>query len=70
LTIPAAAVTRRPSGNVVYIAKNDRAIETSVTLGRQTDDWIEILGGLEVNDIIVLDGAKFVSGGSAILVSD
>lgn len=70
VTVPVASVIRRPKGSVVYIVRGDRVEARLVQLGRQTDDWVEILQGLEAGQNIVLDGAHYVDDGSAIVVSD
>jgi len=69
LTIPVAAVMKRNHGDVVYLVTASRAQEKVVQLGRRTDDWVEVLEGLHIGDAVVLDGANYITAGSAVLVS-
>jgi len=68
ITVPKQALVRRPNGLVVYkvIASTNTVTEQLVTTGLTTDDTIEILSGLTLNDVIVLHGAAWLSDGSNI----
>ncbi|MEY8213272.1 MAG: hypothetical protein RPR97_02185, partial [Colwellia sp.] len=68
ITVPKQALVRRPNGLVVYkvIASTNTVTEQLVTTGLTTDDTIEILSGLALNDVIVLHGAAWLTDGSNI----
>ncbi|HEX7229586.1 MAG TPA: efflux RND transporter periplasmic adaptor subunit [Candidatus Binatia bacterium] len=53
LTVPAAAVTERDRGAVVFQIKEDRAVEVPVTTGRRLGNAIEITSGLKEGDRVI-----------------
>ncbi|HEX7232396.1 MAG TPA: efflux RND transporter periplasmic adaptor subunit, partial [Candidatus Binatia bacterium] len=50
---PAAAVTERDRGAVVFQIKEDRAVEVPVTTGRRLGNAIEITSGLKEGDRVI-----------------
>lgn len=72
LSIPTEAVLRNSNNqNVVYVvdkAKN-KAFERKVSLGRLTDNYIEIVAGLSVGDEIVVGGQNKLTDGADITVN-
>ena len=56
LTIPAAAVVRRPEFNAVYVVNADgRPQLRQVRLGRETLEGVEVVAGLQAGEKIALD---------------
>jgi membrane fusion protein, multidrug efflux system len=56
LTIPPAAVVRRPEFNAVYVVNADgRPQLRQVRLGRETKDGVEILSGLQAGEKVAAD---------------
>ena len=53
LTVPAAAVATRGGRQVVYQAKDDRAVEVIVSTGQKLAGLIEITSGLKVGDKVI-----------------
>jgi len=68
LMVPKQSVVRRPKGEVVYQIVNNQAHETRVTTGLIDNGQIEILSGLQKNDIIALDGAPYLSDNSFVSI--
>lgn len=62
---PAAMVTRNGKTSV-FLIKNERVTETSVTAGPQRGDLVEILKGLSPGDKVVLKPPKNLRNGSKI----
>lgn len=56
LIIPRAAFVGSVSDNKVYIAKDGKAIEAKVVSGRNFGDNIEVISGLNANDVVVVSG--------------
>jgi RND family efflux transporter MFP subunit len=53
-TLNPAALVKRNGAQVVFVAKNDRAVETKVTTGEKIGDFVEVLEGVSPGDKIVL----------------
>ena len=53
LTIPKTAVVNRNGKQVVFMVKNDKAIEIPVIIGKQLGDNVEIKSGLVNGDMVV-----------------
>jgi len=59
--IPEQSLVLRPAGEVVYAIKNNLAIQKIVKTGLRQDGKIEILEGLNANEIVAKDGAAFLT---------
>ncbi|MEW6327643.1 MAG: efflux RND transporter periplasmic adaptor subunit [Thermodesulfobacteriota bacterium] len=65
-----AAVTDRKGRASVFLIKEDRAIETPVTLGEKLGDMVEVLGGVKAGDRVVLRPLDKVKNGSRIKIAE
>jgi len=73
LIIPFASLVERPSGTVVYLlndAEKDRVREQIVEPGERQNGTIEIRAGLEAGQVVVRDGAAYLSDGARVEVRD
>jgi membrane fusion protein, heavy metal efflux system len=63
LAVPAAGVVREGDGTMsVWVTKDRRRYtKRTVTVGLQQDGWDQIIDGLQPGDIVVTDGAVFLS---------
>jgi membrane fusion protein, heavy metal efflux system len=63
LAVPAAGVVREGDGTMSVWVTTDRRRYTkrTVTVGLQQDGWDQIINGLQPGDIVVTDGAVFLS---------
>ncbi|NBB92697.1 MAG: efflux RND transporter periplasmic adaptor subunit [Gammaproteobacteria bacterium] len=68
LVVPPTSVVRRQAGPVVYVVDGNRAAERPVRVGLRGDGWIEIIEGVEVGDVVVVDGAGFLTDGALLEV--
>ena len=66
LLIPPEAVVRRPAGLVVYVLDETQVRERPVETGLRERDWVEIRSGLVPGDLVVVDGAGFLTDGAGI----
>jgi membrane fusion protein, heavy metal efflux system len=58
LAVPRAAVQRHAGEAMVFVATGDGRFERRpVAIGRTTDDWVEILQGLDAGEPVVTAGA-------------
>jgi RND family efflux transporter MFP subunit len=69
IAVPAQAVVRRAAGSVVYVIDGNLARERTVTVGRRVGERVEILDGLAEGEQVAVDGAGFLSDGSAVEAS-
>ncbi len=70
LLVPLRSVVLRPAGRVVYVIENGVAQQKVVQTGVRIDDKIEIIGGLDKNVQIALDGAGFLSDEAQVRVQE
>jgi len=68
--INSKAVLDRGGRKVVFLIKDNRAIETPVSTGEQFDDMIEILSGVKAGDRIVSRPLDKMKNGSKIKVAE
>ena len=74
LTLPQAAITFNPYGNIVYVVKKTgdvlTASETFVTTGETRGDQIVILQGLNPGDVVVTSGQLKLKNGSTVEINN
>jgi len=71
LLIPYGSVVERPAGSVVYVLEDPEGgvvRQRVVEPGERQDGVIEIRSGLEVGEVVVADGASYLSDGARVLV--
>jgi membrane fusion protein (multidrug efflux system) len=66
--VPEESVVLRPAGEVVYLIKDNTAIQKIVKTGLRQDGKVEILDGLNAGDIIAKDGAAFLTDQAKVIV--
>jgi len=70
IAIPQKALVRRPAGLVVYLVTDNTVKEQLVTTGLKQDQLIQISSGIKEGDVVVLDGAAWLSNGSVIAIQE
>lgn len=63
-----AAVLIRKGKNVVFIVKGNRVVETSITLGSNLGDMVEVLDGVKAGDRVVMKTPEKLKDGTRIKV--
>lgn len=61
MMIPEQSLVLRPAGEVVYLVRNNVAYQAIVKTGLRQNGLIEVLDGLQANDVVVVDGAGFLT---------
>ena len=69
MMIPEQSLILRPAGEVVYVVRNNMAYQAVVKPGLRQNGLIEILEGLQENDVIVVDGAGFLTDKTPVKVA-
>jgi membrane fusion protein (multidrug efflux system) len=70
LVVPAAALLDEDDKSSVYVVNNGEVIRRVVETGVETGGQIEILDGLDENDVVVVIGHSNLRDGSKVLASD
>jgi len=61
-----AAIVIENGKKIVYIVQDDRAIETTVTLGNKIGDAIEVREGIKPGEKVVVNPPKKLKNGSVV----
>ena len=61
LSVPEQSIILRPAGQVVYVIKNNVAFEKAVQIGITQNGITEITSGLELDEIVAVDGAAYLT---------
>ena len=69
LSVPEQSVILRPAGEVVYVINNNVASERIVQTGISQNGVTEIISGLELNEIIAVDGAPYLTDQAKVNIS-
>lgn len=70
LMLPESAVVPENSSHYVFVVEQGRASRREVKLGRRRPGEVEVLDGLTVEDLAVVDGTMNVHDGSAVVTRD
>ena len=69
MMVPEQSLVLRPAGEVVYVVRDNTAYQAVVKTGLRQNGLIEILEGLKSNDVIVVDGAGFLTDKAPVKVA-
>jgi len=69
LMVPEQSVVLRPAGEVVYVVRDNIAYQAIVKTGLRQSGSIEVLSGLTANELVVVDGAGFLTDKASVTVS-
>ena len=69
LMIPEQSLVLRPAGEVAYVVRDGIAHQAVVKAGQHQNGMIEVLEGLQASDVIVVDGAGFLTDKAPVKVS-
>ena len=70
LRVPVSAIRRMDKKNNVWKISDGKAEEVSVSFGRISPDYIEVLSGLTKNDRIVVRGQGMLEAGDRVMVKN
>ena len=71
LTLPLAAISFNPYGQIVYIIKDSGTVQQAfVTVGEARGDQISILSGLKAGDKVVSSGQLKLKNGSRVVINN
>jgi RND family efflux transporter MFP subunit len=64
------ALVTRDGKNIVFLIKENRAVETPITVGTKLGDMVEVLNGVKAGDRVVLKPLEKIKNGSRIKVAE
>ena len=70
LMIPATALTRRTEGLFVFVLNGDRTEKRAVVTGMTQGDQVEVLEGLQADEVIVISGNISLQEGDRVSVTN
>jgi multidrug efflux pump subunit AcrA (membrane-fusion protein) len=68
--VPGVSVVTRPAGKVVYLYGSGRVRQQVVETGEILDEWVEVRTGVNAGDVLVTEGAHYLSDGVAVIVRE
>jgi RND family efflux transporter MFP subunit len=69
LMVPEQSLVLRPAGEVAYVVRSGVAHQAVVKTGQHQNGMVEVLDGLKANDMIVVDGAGFLTDKAPVKIS-
>lgn len=70
IVIPPAAITARSDAKLVFVIRDDHAVEIPVELGGSAGSMLEVLSGLSVGDRVVLNPPQNMSTGMKVTLAE
>jgi RND family efflux transporter MFP subunit len=70
LTVPQQSVVLRPAGTIVYLIKDNIAMQQIVETGMKKAGRVEIISGLQLNDVVAKDGAGFLTDNTPVSIQE
>jgi len=69
LIIPVAAAVQEDNEIVVFVVQDGAAVRREIQVGIRSNSALEVLGGLDLDDIIIITGQSGLRDGSRVLAS-
>ena len=70
VTVPANALLFRSEGLRVGVVRDGKAQLQPITIGRDYGDRLEVLSGLQPNDLVILNPSDSLTSGTPVRVAD
>jgi RND family efflux transporter MFP subunit len=70
IMVPEQSLVLRPAGEVIYVVRDNIAYQAVVKTGIRQNGYIEIISGLEANEIVVVDGAGFLTDNTPVKIDN
>lgn len=68
IMVPEQSLVLRPAGEVVYVVRDSIAHQAVVKTGIRQNGYIEIISGLDANEVVVVDGAGFLTDNTPVKI--
>jgi len=68
LVVPVQVIQKTAQGDMLYVVDGKKAKSVIVKVGRNSNGWVEILGGLKAGDKIITEGFGDIDDGETISV--
>jgi RND family efflux transporter MFP subunit len=62
IVVPTSAIVSFAGVEKVFVVHDAKAAETSITTGRRVEDWTEVVAGVKIGDVVVVEPGNLRSG--------
>ncbi|MDP4114640.1 MAG: efflux RND transporter periplasmic adaptor subunit [Bacteroidota bacterium] len=66
--IPREALVGSIQDSKVYVVRNDKAMLQKIVVGQQSEGYLQVLSGIQENDLVVVNGLVNLSDGKAVKI--
>ncbi len=70
LMVPEAALVPEQSRQFLFVVEEGRAVRREVRIGRRQPGRVEVVDGLKVGEVIIVEGTQKVREGGAVRIVD
>jgi len=70
IAVPIESVIDRPQNRTCFIARDGKAEERVIKTGLEAERWVEILEGLKIGDIVVIEGQEQLKTGTSVRIQE
>lgn len=68
IAVPIESVIARPQNQTCFIVRDGKAEERVIKTGVEAERWVEILEGLKIGDIVVIEGQEQLKTGTSVRI--
>lgn len=68
LAVPLGALIHDQGETYVYVVENGLARQRYIEIGKENDQWVEVINGLDMDDLVITRGHELVSEGEKVNV--
>lgn len=68
--IPSSALVKTLDREVLYVVEDDLAVEREVVIIRRTDGTLQVLEGLDIGDLLIVDNVENVTNEAKVIIID
>ncbi|MBO6826052.1 MAG: efflux RND transporter periplasmic adaptor subunit [Sneathiella sp.] len=67
--VPEHAVLVSPKGASIFVVQDETAKQIDVTLGQRRKGWVQVVSGVQEDDVVVIEGLQKIRDGSKLKVT-
>lgn len=69
IVVPISAVADREGTSVLHVVRDNKAYEIQVSIGAETREHVQIMGGLSPGDLVIIEGGYGLPEGCPVLIT-
>jgi RND family efflux transporter MFP subunit len=70
LTVPSSAIVTFAGIEKVLVVQNGKAVERPITAGHRAHEWIEVIAGVNIGDVVVIEPGNLQAGQPVTVVEE